>query len=164
MYVQNNKCFIFPLEIENQKSKHLHVAAAKNYIFSIKMFFYTNKFFLDLPWKQSLLTDHLSIKFFPQIYISQFETSVVMDKWVQREQEGESPAMRSTSVSSHVIPNIYLPTRGLTTTHNLTSDEVPQGPKIQAKVGLVLQEKSQNFPNIFNAQVSGGDTNTYRLH
>lgn len=33
MYVQNNKCFIFPLEIENQKSKHLYVAAAKNYIF-----------------------------------------------------------------------------------------------------------------------------------
>lgn len=61
--------------------------------------------------------------------------------------------MRSTSIPLHVTPSIYLGARGFNSTHNLTSDEEPQVPKIQGKTGLILQDKSQNFPNIFNARV-----------
>lgn len=98
---------------------------------------------------QSSLTDQLSIKFFPEVYMSQFERGGVVDsKWVQREEERESPAVRSTSMSSHVIPSIHLPTRDLATMQNLTSDELPQVPIIPGKIGLVPQEVTE-LPKYF---------------
>lgn len=80
--------------------------------------------------------------------MSQFERGGVVDSKWGPERRGESPAVKSTSMSSYVIPSIYLPTRDLTTTQKLTSGEVPHVPKIQGKIGLVLQEVTE-LPKYF---------------
>lgn len=77
------KCFIFSLKLENQKIKMSIFCCCKNYIFQWKDASKTNKTFLNLSWKQSLFTGQLSIKFLPDVHVSQLEITdgVVDGKW-----------------------------------------------------------------------------------
>lgn len=61
----------------------------KNTFFSTKTFSHTNTFFLNLPCKQSSLTDQLSIKLFPEVYMPQFERGGVVDSKWGPERRGE---------------------------------------------------------------------------
>lgn len=127
------------------KSKYLYVPAAKNYIFSIKMFFRTNKFLLNLPWKKIYLLSSFLLNY-SQRSTCQFEKDVVVDgKW-SPERRGERISCNEKYIPVFPCHTQHLSSyQGLTTTHNLTSDEVPRVSKIQGKIGLVLQEKSQSF-------------------